>query len=78
VEILAYHAEGKAGNGKKGGTTGVVRDVMGFSDGTRQSLVALLREHRDATIQGKVMNAVRGVRRGMYQSFGVFNRRQGR
>jgi hypothetical protein len=78
VEILAYHAEGRSGTGRRGQVTGIVRDVFGFSDRTRQSLIALLREQRDTTIQGRVMNAVRGLRRGMYQSFGVFARRQGR
>jgi hypothetical protein len=31
-ELLVLHAEGRAGNGRKGGTTGIYRDVIGLPD----------------------------------------------
>lgn len=38
VEILAYHALGRAGTGRKGQVTGIVRDVLGVSPQTIQAL----------------------------------------
>lgn len=77
VEILAYHAEGRAGTGRKGQVTGIVRDVFGVSERTRKAVIEVFREHARMTFAGKIRAGVRSLRRGMYQSFGIF-RAQGR
>lgn len=68
VEILAYHAAGKAGTGKKGQVTGIVRDVMGVSPQTVQAI----RDEWRGTIRARLARGVRGVRRAAANFLGSF------
>lgn len=71
VEILAYHAAGKAGTGRKGQVTGIVRDIMGVSPRT----INAIRSEWKYTIRAigaRGVRAVSGVARRAASFFGSF------
>jgi hypothetical protein len=73
VEILAYHATGRAGTGRKGQTTGIVRDVFGFSPQTRQSLTRMFESHWRSTFRRGVAAVRSTSRRAASFFFGTFS-----
>lgn len=86
VEILAYHAAGKAGcgvpierdgkiigfRGIKGCTTGIMRDIFGVSPATRRDIITLFREHAKNTFRARVGRAATETYRRAAAFFGNF------
>jgi hypothetical protein len=58
VEVLGYHALGRAGTGRKGQTTGVRRDVLGIPPQYLPELQAINRRH-----VGRLRRALRAAGR---------------
>lgn len=66
VEVLAYHAAGKSGTGRKGQVTGIVRDIFGVSPQT----VADLRAEYSRSFRAVVTRAAKSAARRAASFFG--------